>query len=177
MVNAADSKSVEETPAGSSPASGTRDSGTEYNLRLWFKGLLTGKPHHIIGGKEDPYLLRWYLLPRNKRFNLYLHKFLRDDDDRALHDHPWWFISFVLKGSYREYLAPQLSVVRRRFSLAFRPATHRHRVALINNPTWTLILTGPKIREWGFWCPKGFVHWRDFTDPRDSGKTGSRGCE
>lgn len=40
-----------------------------------------------IGGHERPYLLRWFIIPRNRFFNIYLHKFLRSDDDRALLDH------------------------------------------------------------------------------------------
>ncbi len=41
------------------------------------------KPDFIIGGPENPYLLRWYLIPQNRFFNVYLHKILRSDDDRA----------------------------------------------------------------------------------------------
>ena len=35
------------------------------------------------------YLSRWHIIPRNRYFNIYLHKFVGSDDDRALHDHPW----------------------------------------------------------------------------------------
>jgi hypothetical protein len=99
----------------------------------WFKTLLSGKPHFVVGGQDNPYLYRWYLIPRNRRFNIYLHKFLRDDDDRALHDHPWWFVSLILKGGYFERV--RHTVLRRdRFSVAFRPATHRHRVILFGDP-------------------------------------------
>jgi hypothetical protein len=38
------------------------------------------------------------------------------------------------------------------------------------------ILTGPRIREWGFWCPQGWRHWRAFTSGRN-GETIGRGCE
>lgn len=62
------------------------------------------KPHFIIGPLDNPYLWRWHLLPRNRWFNVYLHKVLRDDDDRALHDHPYDNISIVLKGGYVEVL-------------------------------------------------------------------------
>jgi hypothetical protein len=41
-------------------------------------------PDFIIGGAERPYMLRWFLLPRNEVFNIYYHRILRDDDDRAL---------------------------------------------------------------------------------------------
>ena len=49
------------------------------------------EPDFIIGGHEAPYLRRHWLIPRNRFFNIYVHEFLRSDDDRALHDHPWAF--------------------------------------------------------------------------------------
>src|SRR4051795_4015193 len=61
------------------------------------------EPDFYIGGKVNPYLVRWWVIPRNRFFNVYLHKFLRDDDDRALHDHPWISLSFILRGGYIEH--------------------------------------------------------------------------
>lgn len=157
----------------------------------WLRRLISGKPHFIIGGADDPYLLRWYLIPRNPFFNIYLHKFLRDDDDRALHDHPWWFVSLILKGGYSEVVGTvdwqghrtERRIYRAAGNLVFRPATHRHRVVLWRDqvaykpkPCWTLIVTGRKKRTWGFWCPKGFVPWFDFVAQDDEGNIG-RGCE
>ena len=155
-------------------------------LWQWFKRLISLKPHLYIGGVENPYMLRWYILPRNRWLNLYLHKFMRDDDDRALHDHPWWFVSILLRGSYVEWrerfsvapgvLSTWIHASPRRFpSIAFRSAETRHRVTLPAGPCWTLVLTGPKKRTWGFWCPKGFVPWFDFVDKTDEGNIG-KGC-
>lgn len=155
--------------------------GKNIPLSRWLKILVSGKPHFIIGDPSRPYLLRWWILPRNRYFNLFLHKFLRDDDDRALHDHPWWFISIVLWGGYREITETWSSVSRytgkNRWagSVAFRKATHKHRVVLLKNPTWTLILTGPRIRTWGFWCPKGFIPWQEFSKSENPGEVG-KGC-
>lgn len=146
----------------------------------WFTTLFSGKPHFYIGGIENPYMLRWYLLPRNEWLNLYLHKFMRDDEDRALHDHPWWFLSWMLKGKYIEH-TPNGIFRRSWLSIAFRRATHTHRVELLKDiagkpvPCWTLVLTGSKSREWGFWCPKGFIPWFDFVDHSDEGNIG-KGC-
>lgn len=65
-------------------------------------------PDYVIGGQDDPYLLRWWLIPRNKFFNVYYHVIVRDEDDRALHDHPWMNMSVVLSGAYREVcLSPE----------------------------------------------------------------------
>lgn len=134
-------------------------------------------------GTNDPYMLRWFLF-RSKRFDklprLYLHKFLRSDDDRAPHDHRWWFVSLILWGSYIEHRwIDGVEIVRRRRapSIAYRSLSTRHRVELDResnfggftlpvkswfNPVWTLILTGPDVRAWGFWCREHFIPWRQF---------------
>jgi hypothetical protein len=146
-------------------------------------------PDFIIGGKENPYLLRWWIIPRNRFFNIYLHRFLRSDDDRALHDHPWCNVSILLNGTYHEY-TPDDVWIRRQGEILFRRPTARHRVELIREykysvhdrshsrelPALTLFITGPKVREWGFWCEgTRFVHHLDFVDPNDPGGVGP-GC-
>lgn len=157
---------------------------------------VSSRPHNFaIGGEDNPYCLRWYVIPRNRWFNIYLHQFLRDDEDRALHDHPWINCSIPLKNGYWE----------ERFSrpwqdgwalpikdmqdcpvggITFRRAATPHRVILHRGPhgplpAWSLFLTGPVIREWGFVCPGGrWVHWKRFTDFEETGSSGTvgRGC-
>lgn len=135
--------------------------GGQPSNREWFRRLLSGRPHQVIGGLADPYLLRWYLIPRNPVLNVYLHKFCRSDDPTP-HDHPWWFVSLIVRGKYDEVTEHG---TRRRGagSIAFRPATWRHTVQLIRQglpsagqtwevPCWTLIVTGRRARSWGFWC-------------------------
>lgn len=137
-------------------------------------------PDVIIGGVDDPYLRRWWLIPRNRFFNVYLHHFMRSDDDRALHDHPWWNLSVLLEGRYVEHTIEAGGINRRVKRWAgewkFRRAAAAHRIELVAGPCWTLFLTGPTIRSWGFHCPRGWVHWRDFTNPVDGGSTIGRGC-
>jgi hypothetical protein len=186
----------ERDAARTIPADTARDDGTPgMGIVSWLIRLLSGRPHFYIGGTERPYLLRWHLLPRNRWMNLYLHKFCRDDDDRALHDHPWWFVSLMLAGVYREYTPGRgaegqrgkaaegdwVCEMRRGGSIAFRRAEHRHRVELLKRddgtpiPCWTLVLTGSNVRTWGFWCSKGFVPWHDFVNMNDPGDIGP-GC-
>lgn len=135
-------------------------------------------PDFLIGPPDAPYLRRWWVIPRNRRFNVYLHHFLCSDDDRALHDHPWWNVSIVLRGSYLEHIKGHY--IRRHRgvgAIVFRCAAMAHRIELIGGkPAWTLFITGPTVREWGFHCPKGWRHWREFTDSRDKGQVG-KGCE
>jgi hypothetical protein len=135
------------------------------------------RPDFIIGGADDPYLLRWWLIPRNRFFNIYVHKFLRSDDNRALHTHPWAFnASILLLGEYDEVTA---SGARRLRAGSIKPriGASPHRVALVNQmPIVTLFITGPVVREWGFLCPQGWRHWREFTSPADAGSIG-KGCD
>jgi hypothetical protein len=139
-------------------------------------------PDFIIGKPNDPYLLRWYLIPRNRFLNVYLHCFMRSDDDRALHDHPWANLSILLRGRYVEHTirAGGVSVRRELCAPAVRPrllGSFAHRVELIDGECWTLFITGPKYREWGFHCPEqGWIHWKDFTATDNAGEIG-KGCD
>lgn len=153
------------------------------SIKTWFLGWLKGGPHFIIGPR---YLLRWYIIPRNPWLNIYLHQFLYDDEDRALHDHPWWFVSIMLKGKYYEVTHTNF-IERSAPSLVFRRALHAHRVMLektwddhIAIPCWTLVITGRVVRDWGFHCPQGWRHWKEFTAYNDGqgdyGQVG-RGCD
>lgn len=120
-----------------------------------------------------PYLCRWWVIPRNRFFNVYLHKFNRSDSDRALHDHPWISVSFLLKGKLLE-MHPKGTRTIKRFVPVFRSAQFAHRLIVLNSPVWTLFITGPRVREWGFHCPQGWRHWTDFTTP--DGKNINKGC-
>lgn len=137
-------------------------------------------PDFIIGGAEQPYMLRWWILPRNRFFNVYLHHFLRSDDDRALHDHPWFNVSILLDDGYTEHTIAKGGVNRRKRyeagAIKFRGPWAAHRVELTSGPCWSLFITGPVMREWGFHCPNGWRPWKQFVDDRDSGRIG-RGCE
>ena len=49
------------------------------------------------------YLERWWLIPYNRTgIAARVHRFLDSDPGRDLHDHPWPYISIVLRGGYFE---------------------------------------------------------------------------
>lgn len=139
------------------------------------------EPDFLIGGADDPYIRRWWVIPRNRWFNLYLHEILRSDDDRALHDHPWLNASILVHGCYFEHRIEAGGIHRRVLRWAgqvvFRRARTAHRLEVIPGKRMvTLFFTGPAIRHWGFHCPDaGWRHWEDFTDPEDRGLVGI-GC-
>jgi hypothetical protein len=140
------------------------------------------QPDYVIGGAERPYLRRWWLIPRNKLLNVYLHQFLRSDDDRALHDHPWASVSILLRGCYVEHTIAAGGIHERRLLTAGDTRVRAsgriaHRVELVDGPCWSLFITGPRYREWGFHCPEqGWIPWRRFTADDDPGAIG-KGCD
>lgn len=110
---------------------------------------------------------------------LRLHKFWRGDDDRASHTHPWNFWTFPLAnyleqrfnhggciGTYRvqawrwharscfhEHIV--LGREKAHLDFSFEPLDPR--------PFYTIVVTGPKINEWGFYPePNKFIHWRSY---------------
>lgn len=169
---------------------------------------------NLVVGSDHPggaYLWRWYVTPWRAWFdeispevrtwwqraivtatkrclpNLYLHRFMRDDDDRALHDHPSWALSLILHGGYIEHTIAAGGIhVRREYApgcLRFLGTRHAHRIELHRDaegravPCWTLFLFGPSVREWGFHCPvRGWVHWKQFTATGKPGEIG-KGCD
>ena len=141
------------------------------------------EPDLVIGPPGNPYLKRWSLLGKQRKwFNLFCHEYYRSDDDRAHHDHPWWNVSFVVKGILLErrgrYAGEEPSRALGPGHLVYRPAEEPHRIEIFgqHGRPITLFLTGKKWREWGFWCPKGWRHNRDFINPDNHGEIG-RGCD
>lgn len=142
------------------------------------------KPDRCIGGESNPYMLRWFLIPRNPVLNVYLHNILRSDDDRALHDHPWVSVSLMLSGPLMEAYRPDhrkpetQERVLETGQVVFRAARFSHRLVVVPGTlgALTLFITGPRIRKWGFWCPHSWRYWRDFADG-EHGETVGRGCD
>ena len=183
-------------------------------------------PDFVIGAGSPggPYLRRWYITPWRRwrdqaeanptRWNrckaaaarmlpnVYLHCFHRDDDDRALQDHPSWAVSYMIRGAYIEHTIEDGGIHRRNIFIAGHlrclPATKAHRIELFSIDTifvktgpnsydargcstkkacaWTLFMFGPTLREWGFHCPhRGWVPWQEFTAAGKPGEVG-QGC-
>lgn len=111
-----------------------------------------------LGDPKCPYVIRWTF--ETKWFSVRLHKWLGPDDLRNLHDHPWNYLAMVIKGGYVEYLDDK----EEKSSLyqmvpwkpVYRHARRKHAVHPYILPTWSILLTGPEKREWGFWVKGKF---------------------
>jgi len=125
--------------------------------------------HKIILSRPDDdsdgELHRWRFRLWSKGPGIMIHRHNDPDPGRALHDHPWWFISLILRGGYEEEhadirLAHLGGIPRqwRRGSIHMMRLGKAHRITrLLRAPTWTLIIHGSVKRKWGFYPLEGFV--------------------
>jgi hypothetical protein len=111
-----------------------------------------------------PYLNRWELRGNHPIFDIYLHQFLKSDDNRALHDHPSMSIAIILSGQYTERFPENRHKIRRRGDIILRRATTAHRIEIDEGQPGpiTVFVRGPKFREWRFHCTNGWRHHHDF---------------
>lgn len=147
-------------------------------MKFFRKKIITRKTDN----KEEPYLIRWNIFSC-RWFSIKIHKILLDDFD-CLHDHPWSFRTFILKGGYYEHTpAKQIlkdkkgdvlyksstGMNRKRlikpFTTHYRPANWKHKLEMLKDkkgnpkPCYTLVIAGRRKQKWGFWKKDGFVHW------------------
>lgn len=157
------------------------------SLLSWIKDLFVIEENHL-----GAYMRRYWLFrPRDRtKMQIRFHRILRSDKGRHLHDHPWPYVSIILKGGYYE-LTPLSSALYRNDtevefmtiynpytekneyctfckkwykpgSILFRKATHKHRILIPENEAWTLFITGKKIREWGFDVGGRWVYHQEY---------------
>ena len=147
-----------------------------------------GQVYNITGRAKDDhdiYMVR-YIIFKTRYVGVYIHRFLRSDDDTH-HDHPWCFHTYIVEGGYSEQILKRIAYSQDRGywikttkrakpgDLLFRKGTHIHRVILdkhysvdeIETAPLTFVVIGPKYREWGFWSPTKnaeyiWQHWRSF---------------
>lgn len=125
---------------------------------------------------KDPYLERYYLFLKDRKtfpFNVFLHKFLRSDPD-DLHDHPWPYVTLILRGGYWEWvplfvenkiggvkvkeIIGEKKVWRGPGHFRICNAESYHRIEVEPGvDCWTLFMPGPQKREWGFLTHKSWV--------------------
>lgn len=122
---------------------------------------LARRPHAVDLGS---YMGRWWLFnpydrPGHIRWlpSVRLHHIRRPDKGRDLHNHPWTFRTFILKGWYREQikLGAGQSAGHWRDRRAGQTGVVRHgtfhRIASVSDGgCWTLVVTYRKRSGWGF---------------------------
>src|ERR1051326_5432952 len=102
-----------------------------------------------IDRPEEIYLSR-LMLVRLPWIGLYLHVIRRPDWSKCQHDHPWSFITLILRGGYEEVVGT-VAHTRRPGYIGYRPRKFEHRITrLLNGEAITLVLRFRNHEEWGF---------------------------
>jgi hypothetical protein len=126
---------------------------------------------HDIEDMFDPVTyLRRYIVFETPVVGVYVHKINRPDADRAMHDHPWKFCTFILKGGYVERTPAVNPPYERYDNKKHKRHTWRagslhsinlkqfHTIErLLKVPTWSLMVVGPRKQNWGFLTENGWV--------------------
>jgi hypothetical protein len=130
------------------------------------------------GGDQGCYAARWYKNPLVWTLQSFgvaarVHEILTSDKGRSYHDHPWSYVTIILKGGYYEltprydrsglYCGDNLNW-RGPGSILFRPANSFHRLVVpTGRSAWTLFITGPYKQKWGFLVhPKNKVSYNEY---------------
>lgn len=123
-------------------------------------GLFSVFTHHLTD-----YMWRWVL--KTPWGSVRLHRILRADADPDMHDHPWNFWSLIVWGGYTERVPNETAPGTKRqifhtFMLNRKKAQEPHLISSVLPNTWTLVVTGRKVRHWGFWTPNAWIPWRTY---------------
>lgn len=132
-------------------------SGRDLTPKSWFeKQLRRSLSHKEIGWQEIGEVFYRYQLLKTKWINVYLHQLEAPEwHPVGCHDHPWWFVTVLLKGGYLEKQNGRREkggVLKRRYpgQILYRPASHAHDVITPYGRSWSLVVTGRKSHSWGF---------------------------
>lgn len=148
---------------------------------------------HLRQADGTPYMDRYWFLQIGKRadkdypwIGARVHHIQSSDDDRAFHDHPWPFITIILRGGYTE-LRPKprgVKVTDRAIRTCIgglwqwvvatdytagqvlrRKATDYHALKLDQHAeAVTLFIVFPAVQKWGFLWRGEKVYYRDFNE-------------
>jgi hypothetical protein len=132
--------------------------------------------YRVIMDREDnePYLERYYIFLKDRQwfpFNVFIHKFLKSDPD-DLHDHPWPYMTIILRGGYWEWtknsVTPQWKGAGQ---IRFGHSTDYHRIELEPGiDCWTMFVPGPKLRDWGFLVKNRWIQHEQYFKNRQLSK-------
>jgi len=128
------------------------DKTSGYKLFRKFEWKGFGYRSDLISGD---YMRRWVI--KTPWFLLRLHHIMRSDNDRHFHDHPFDFTSLILKGGYIEYTPNNLPRMVYPGDTVHRRAPDLHYLKLLEKDAWTVLITSPYYREWGFATEDGWV--------------------
>lgn len=135
------------------------------------------------------YLNRWGV--QHPRLGaIFLHRMDAPDPGIDLHDHPWTFVTVILKGGYVEQRANIRHAVAQAWhaengvllargrTVTLRPGSVKmmrldecHTIfRLLKEQSWSLVLAGPVRCKWGFYTPDGYLDEKRYDETVRAGR-------
>ena|SRR5579864_2536917 len=108
-------------------------------------------PRKEIGWAEIGEQFTRYQILKTRWFNIYVHRLVAPTAHKECHNHPWSFLTIILRGGYRETLDGVYWNTYGPGTILYRKAEQHHNVT--TDPgvvSWSLLFTGPNRRIWGF---------------------------
>lgn len=129
-----------------------------------------------ICSKQGVVHFRRYRLLQTPWFAFYIHQICQSDSDKDMHDHPWNFLSLILKGAYREAskLYPDFNSIVQRDCNPGNIISHSrmdaHQITLLTKVVWTLVFTFGRRSIWGYQTPQGWIRHDEYRKLKNEGK-------
>lgn len=118
------------------------------NMSGWVERLLRRLfVHKEIGWKDIGESFTLFYIIRTRWFAIQLHRIEAAKPHPQCHDHPWPFITLLIRGGYYEWVDDSWHW-RKPGTILYRPAVFRHNV-LTKGVSWSIIIRTKKQREWG----------------------------
>lgn len=133
-------------------------------MKKLFRKIFLAK--EIIARNGMVHFKRWRLI-ECPFFNIYIHRIYVRDKDKHLHDHPWSYFSFILKGEYIEETPEGLNT-KYECSFGIKKSTDFHKIHTVVRPVTSLFITGPKKRVWGYDVDGTWVDFKTYRDAKHS---------
>jgi hypothetical protein len=124
---------------------------------------------NIISKSGVKHFERWQII-QTRWFGIYFHCIYQADTDKHCHDHPWDYISIPLWGKFIElkknniegkayYSFPTICFGQ----IIKRKAEDFHKIhRLCSKKVYTLFLTGPRKRAWGYDVNGVWMPWEEY---------------
>ena len=136
--------------------------GLSITFKSWnFIMKYTHRKRTIKDSNNNDYLERYYVFLKDRSefpFNIFVHKFLISDTD-DLHNHPWSYFTFIIKGGYWEETFVDNNTQKEKIKKWCGPgffqyvsSDHIHKITLKKNvDCWTLFIPFARTTNWGFY--------------------------
>ena len=112
---------------------------------------------------------RWEIL-KTRWGSIWLHAIYKADADKHLHNHPWDFISVVLRGSYYEQ-TPLGNKKQYPGKINVRDGSEYHKILELVSPVvYTLFFASKPKRLWGYKVMGKFVDHETYRERKNKGE-------